>query len=246
MKFLQTFESYLKGGRAPLYHFTSKHKLDNILSDDVLKIHGPSKDKNGKGRGDDQIKSISLTRYSSLSGGSTQVRIALDVDKLIKDGYVPYPIDEIGASFGSRDKGWESPKSNMTRKFLTHRYRTIQHNIEKVRDIEGVVKMEYEYEERIYKNIENLGKYITYIDIDDTNIGNSIKDFIKKYPHITVRKLSRKKVLVGDYLNSVPKDGASDILYNIDMINKEKSNLVLSQDIIDNQTFLKEVEVGKS
>jgi len=227
LKFIQTFESYLKGARAPLYHFTYHSRAINIIKDDKLKCSSPSRDKRGKGRSrSDQLKSISLTRNASFSGMGSSTRISLDVDKLIKDGYIPYPIDEIGAAMGVSKRGWGNPKSDITRKFLSYTQRTIQHNLKNMP--KKVVDLEYEYEERIYKNIENVGKYILYIDINKDSVSEDMKEYIKKYPHIVVRKLSYKNVKVGDRTVGAPKQGYDEILCDINSIEKEEEDQLKS------------------
>jgi hypothetical protein len=152
-------------------------------------------------------------------GSST--RISLDVDKLIKDGYIPYPIDEIGAAMGGSQKGGGNPKSDVARKFLTYTQRTVQHNLKNMP--KKVVKLEYEYEERIYKDIENIGKYIIYIDIntDRESVSTDIEEYIRKYPHIVIRKLSYIDLEVGDYKTTAPKQESSEILYDINIIKKK-------------------------
>jgi hypothetical protein len=84
-------EAYLKGGRQPLYHYTSDYSILKILSDDLLKTSNVVRPKG--------TKAICLTRnpYFTHDGGvKTSPRIVLDYDKLIRDGYRSYPVDEIG------------------------------------------------------------------------------------------------------------------------------------------------------
>ena len=73
MVYLKTFESYLEGGRAPLYHFTFSV---NVLKSDEMRNRIPARDKNGEKK----IKSNSYTRSSTYSDNSpiTTIRIKLD------------------------------------------------------------------------------------------------------------------------------------------------------------------------
>ena len=94
-------------------------------------------------------------------------RIKLDQNKLRLDGYVPKSIDEFGYQIRSLDR----------------KYRVEN-------DISPDNNTEWEYEERIYKNIKDVGKYIISIQLPNTQI-HSIRNFIpiykeylKKYPDI--------------------------------------------------------------
>jgi KaiC/GvpD/RAD55 family RecA-like ATPase len=49
--------------------------------------------------------------------------------------------------------------------------------------------LEYEYEERIYQDVENLGRYIMSIslrDIPNVFFVNEMSAYLEKYPHIRV------------------------------------------------------------
>ena len=63
--------------------------------------------------------------------------------------------------------------------------------------------LEPEREERVFKNIKNLGRYIKYIEM--TNINSTkeefIKNYIKKYPHIEVRIINKR--FGSDYYTTV-------------------------------------------
>jgi hypothetical protein len=77
-----------------LYHYTDISNTLKILSIDKLYKGNPSKGE----------KSISLTRNNMFNGTYikfTNMRILLDVDKLLKDGFKPIPYDEIGSNYGT-------------------------------------------------------------------------------------------------------------------------------------------------
>lgn len=77
MKHILYFESYLLGGRQPLYHITNN--LNDILDSDMLKVSTTA----------DKQKAICLTRSSTYNmDDSVDVRLVLDVDKLLIDGYI--------------------------------------------------------------------------------------------------------------------------------------------------------------
>jgi len=54
--------------------------------------------------------------------------------------------------------------------------------------------MEVEFEERIFKDIKDLGKYILYLDITyQKDMYNPIViQYLKKYPHIKLRLMDKK------------------------------------------------------
>ena len=216
MKFIQTFESYLKGGRAPLYHFT--YRLADIVRDDLMKMKKPAVDKLGNRTSDDrylQLKSNSYTRSQTYSDGGQAARICLDTDLLIRHGYIPKPLDEVGVVANKNNS-----KSNAPRKFLSYTTpRKIHHNLDLKHKKTPV--MEYEFEERIYKDIKNFGKYIIYIDIRDNINKYDLIEYVKKYPHIIIRKLNFQDRMVGDEIKSVPKEDSDNILLDINMINKK-------------------------
>jgi len=73
-------ESYLKGGRQPLYHYSRTSNLTNIMKDDVLKMGRVARPRGSK--------AICLTRspYFTHDGGvTTSPRIVLNHDKLRND-----------------------------------------------------------------------------------------------------------------------------------------------------------------
>lgn len=188
-------ESYLKGSRQPLYHYTSNYGITKILSDDLLKTSLVSRPKG--------TKAICLTRnpYFTHDGGvKTSPRIVLDYDKLIRDGYRSHPVDEIGIAARGMDRNLI--KSNF--KEIKSGTRGTKHGL----DLPKNPKLETEFEERIYKDIKNLGNYI--ISIDFTKIPNSIneiKSYLDKYPHIIVNVYdSENRHKVTDITNKILTD----------------------------------------
>lgn len=124
------------------------------------------------------VKCVCLTRSQLYTvDGRKQPRLKLDQNKLRIDGYIPKPIDEFG----------DEPNSQ-NRKY-------------KINNISKNSNTEWEFEERIYKDIPNLHKYLIAIQIPHTDrlsdhhmddYGNpveapyiqTIRDYIKLYPHI--------------------------------------------------------------
>lgn len=184
-------ESYLKGGRAPLYHFTSLYRLLSILKDDELRTSNPSMQSHG------MDKSISLTRSIYYSDRSSGVCFEFDVDRLLRDGYKIYPVDEWAWEDGkpnkSAIKGYNFNKSNFTE--VKSGRRGTKHGL----DLPKIPILETEFEERIYKNVKNLGNYIISIYLEYTNLDNSTIDnlrlYLDKYPHIKIYKLNDSKEL---------------------------------------------------
>lgn len=94
-------------------------------------------------------------------------RIKLDQNKLRLDGYTPKSIDEFGYQIKSLDR---------------------KHNIKN--DVSPSNKIEWEYEDRIFRDIKNLGKYIISIQLPTTQIHSvryflpHYEEYLKKYPNI--------------------------------------------------------------
>jgi hypothetical protein len=176
-------EAYLKGGRQPIYHFT--YRLYEIIKSDELRASKPARASHG------YDKSISLTRNIYYTG-SYNICIELNYDELLKHGYRSYPIDEWA---------WEKGKINTwaikNRNFGKANFpavkagkRGTKHNL----DLPKEPALETEFEERIYKNIENLGKFILKIFIN-SKIGKpeyaTLKDYLEKYPHIEIFQIGK-------------------------------------------------------
>lgn len=179
-------ESYLKGSRQPIYHFT--FALNDILKSDMLKTS----------RAADGEKSISFTRsvyYEDYA--SSGVRLVLDADKLKNDGYKIIPYDEVGRKISHRKedrfKGYGKANYKFVMKSVIHKL-----NIPEWQDEDGLDALEWEYEERSFKDIKNLGKYLIAIDISDNSLYDSreeiIREYLKKYPHIKIFDLNIDKL----------------------------------------------------
>lgn len=180
-------ESYLKGGRQPLYHFTSSYHLEKILESDLLRPSKPVKKTHG------HEKSISLTRFIGYKD-TLGLLIKLNYDKLLNNGYRSYPIDEVGWTGVKRKKKVNFNKSNFNT--IKSGKKGTAHNL----NLPKEPIMETEFEERIYKPIQKLGKYIIDIYIlssYENRMKHSLKKFLIKYPHIKI--YSNKE---GDYENN--------------------------------------------
>jgi len=182
-------EAYLKGGRQPVYHFTSTYGLQGILESDILKTSKPSRQSHG------YDKSISLTRSIYYGDSLNDFCLELDSDRLLRDGYKIYPVDEWA---------WKGGKPN---KVAIKDFNFIKSNFPEVKSGKRGTKhgldlpknpiLETEFEERIYKNVENIGKYIIKIYISDSKMKYLVSPdltsyhvifakYLEKYPHIEI------------------------------------------------------------
>ena len=222
MLFIKTFESYLQGQRAPLYHFTEN--LYKLIKDDILNLGQPSYPKN--------IKAICLTRFPGYGEAKGSNRLQLDTNKLIRAGFKPTTIAEIGSMVSSRIKkddeipAWKAKQfygySKPFQQGLTFTHGVDYTNFDfKNPKISNYMPIEFEFEERIYKPISNIGKYIDFIDLNREPTKEQVKlliDYIKKYPHIVVRKLKYKWITTGKLNRQVPLETPTEILLDINMI----------------------------
>ena len=179
------FESYLEGGRQPLYHYT--HNLNGIMKTDMLKTH----------RASDKEISISFTRSSYYEEGKTNIRIVLDADKLKLDGYKIIPWDEGGNALSKQNKKsdtykqWGKANPNIEIGDDKQRLRSIINNVGFEYDDWA---LENEYEERCFEDITDIGKYIIAFDLTKSEIRNLSDDktfieYMKKYNHIKITEL---------------------------------------------------------
>lgn len=223
MLYLKTFESYLKGHRAPLYHFTDN--LLKLIKDDILNLGNPTYPKN--------IKTICLTRFPGYTEAKGSNRLQLDTDKLIKAGFKPYPVDEMGLGISGRLKKWkqedEEVPSSKIKAFLGYS-KPFRQGLKFTHGVKGdeflnkgepYIPSEYEFEERIYKPIPNIGKYIQFIDLH--RVPNKeeleiLKKYIKKYPHIIIRKIKYKWIATGKIVRQVPLETPTEIILDINMV----------------------------
>lgn len=189
MNYLKYFESFLfESNRAPLYHFTHSNKFFKIIDEDILKTNKPYLTHT-----DLPQQSISVTRNKLFSEKKFyKYRLELDTNKLLAAGFKPIPINEfnLSAKISLKTFGSETPDEN--------------------------IPTEQE-EERIYKSIPNIGKYIINIDVDGSDVSQMIYhieayknnlhlletaypwikriiDFLNKYPHINFRQLKKWKI----------------------------------------------------
>jgi hypothetical protein len=183
-------ESYLKGSRQPLYHYTSnlfdKFFGTGIISSDMLKVSGTADDTNA----------ICATRnidykFDNIGYKAPHLyRIVLDQDKLLLDGIKFKPIDEIKGKLGG--------KGNVN----THHNKSVSRRPNnKVYTDNDRYNMEFEFEERYYRNIPNLGKYLISIDISsDKNLTDNeidkLKEYVAKYPHISLNSFDPENLHV--------------------------------------------------
>jgi hypothetical protein len=187
---IQTFvefieESYLEGSRQPLYHLT--YRLGAILDSDLLKCGKPSRSTHGKD------KSISVTRNIDFSHDGLGISeiIELDADKLIRAGIRPYPADELGSVI-KQDKTRNFSKSNFDE--VKSGKRGTKHGL----DLPTDPVLETEFEERIFQDIPNLGRYVMSISLEINKLHgypelkNKISEYLKKYPHIKVFEFNQE------------------------------------------------------
>lgn len=177
-------ESYLSGHLQPLYHFTDN--LHIILKEDILKRSKPTR------ASKKSPISISLTRNMDYIEADYGYFLELDANLLLIDGYKSYPVDEWAldpddiqddeVSGVKRLKKLHLGKSNFNS--IKNSYRGTKHNLN-LPEVEEV-DQEIEFEERIFKDIKNLGKYIISINIRININEDILKDYLQKYPHIIV------------------------------------------------------------
>ena len=223
MRYLLHFESYLKGGKQPLYHFILRGTfvLEEILESDVLRVGKNGRDINNKRPNDDgYLPSISVTRNKNYESRGT-VRIELDQDLLNKDGYKSIPIDEMGNVIIKRGKG---DKHKKYKKYLNPftQYKRINHGVGKLNKIKNDEykspwPLEEEFEERIYKNIKNIGKYIisirlsSYLNNENGKllIPEYIKNYLEIYSHIKVLNMKEKIIIDGSEIKKKKNQSSS-------------------------------------
>lgn len=146
-------ESFLKSGRAPLYHFTYSYYLNTILNENRLKIgdiDNPIKN--------EYYKIISFTRDKNMISPEHRkdmnVRLEFDTEKLRND-YRLIPYD-----FYIHQKSETNPKSSILRiknvEFEEVCLRNIDNLNKYLTKIEFIVENDSEY----YLSIVNLKNYL--------------------------------------------------------------------------------------
>jgi hypothetical protein len=176
-------EAYLKGGRQPLYHYTFLTRLSLIIESDTLKMGNPARPKGSK------ATCVTRSPYFSHDGVNLETRIVLDYDKMRKDGYKSHPFDEVGTV----------TKTSKDLNLIKSHFPSIKkgkRNVHHVLDLPKIgTGLEVEFEERIYQDIKNIGKYIISIDFsDESNIVRvgGLNKYLEKYPHIKVKVFDGK------------------------------------------------------
>lgn len=209
MKYVKSYsnfnESYLEGSRQPIYHHTKS--LVDIINDDVLKMSTPAYPSNRK--------SISLTRYNDYGDGSYSYTIELDSDLLLRDGYRSYPVDEIGMAGDKSNDIIPNKKLNYSKSNWKNQLSGVRGT--RYKNSNGPwITLEVEFEERIYKDIINLGKYIRKIYIrgylENVNL-DIIKEYVEKYPHIEVFKVTGVNI-ADNNLRKLDLTKSNDVISN--------------------------------
>lgn len=174
-------ESYLKSGRHLLYHYT--RRFVDVLKSDLLKTSQAA----------DEKISISFTRSPYYREHSSAFRLVLDSDELKKHGFNVVPYDEVGNIVIKHKRGKSEKFKDYSKVNPYFKGKHVINNVGiKPSKLNDISPMEWEYEERIFKNIPNLGKYLVAIDVSEEYIKdyvNIIKEYLDKYPHIEVTLL---------------------------------------------------------
>lgn len=218
MKHLKYFENFvceefeLKTNFTPLYHVTSPYSLNKIFMDDVLKVGQPARGPLG----------ICLTRskHYTHDDNYTESRLILNKELLEIDGYKSFPVDEWALSkrddpFSKHTKDIKN-RSEWYDKSKKHHFgksqlpeiksgkRGLRHGIENLPK-KGMLGIEFE--ERILKDIKNLGKYIYAINVFESKIIDkiNIEEYLKKYPHIKIMLGFDNPVDITDKVIKSPK-----------------------------------------
>jgi hypothetical protein len=183
-----TYKSKPQFNKHLLFHHTYISALKEIINHDVLRVN----------RTCDKVTSISFTRCSYYSDAYVE-RIVLDYNLLKIDGYNTTPYDEVtmnlrnhldNDSFKIKTKGYSKVNPNTFGRCINNKLNT------KITHIGKTDPLEWEYEERIFKNIKNLGKYIISIETNIHHLKHLIlplKNYIDKYPHIEIILLDDEK-----------------------------------------------------
>lgn len=181
-----------KDNFTPLYHITRLYNLNKILSSDELKIGNPARGPRGI--------CVTRSKFFEHDGNLEDCRLILNYEELKRSGYRSYPLDEwslarkVSGVYPTKRKDWINKdalsmhlgKSNFDK--LKSGQRPISHNISSLKKGKSG-GLEVEYEERILKDIKNLGRFIYGINllrnINDQEY-SSIKEYLNKYPHIKI------------------------------------------------------------
>lgn len=192
MKKLLNYNNYnnyniINENRQDLYHITTSYRFKDIIKGDLLKVNEPAIQMYNKPK-----KSISVTRSNNYTDEwrNVDIRIVLDNNKLYLHGYKSVPVDEVGVY-----KGYGKGQNvyNFSKKWnIDNLLRKSKHNIDSI-EKPSKSGLELEFEERYFKNIKNLGKYIKFIDFSESEFernktnSNYLSEYLKEYPHIKIR-----------------------------------------------------------
>jgi len=196
LNFQKFEESYLKGGRQPMCHFLSYGIVD-ILNSDMFKMKNTAVRKSrGRNYSNSWTRNIDFTN----DGGNDQFIIEVDADKLRNDGIRFHPVDELSLPVARKAK--HLGKSNFSK--IKSGVRWTKHGLDLPMGGLETPSLELEFEERTYKDIKNLGRYIISIMIDRdslskfdsisyySNIKDVISNYLKRYPHIRIKSFDQK------------------------------------------------------
>lgn len=175
-----------KENRAVLYHWTGY--LPHIIKSNSLKPSSPSYSAKGK---PSTCICVSRLNYFSASDCGGDIRLVLNQNLMIIDGYKSIPHDEIGAVCLESKKNVDVCKGNPQKGRWVH-HNTNKENISKGESIE------YEYEERFYREIKNVGKYIIAIQFKTKSsydyVENELIDFLQLYSHIKIELIDYNRL----------------------------------------------------
>ncbi len=177
---IKLFENFLLEGVNDnfLYHSTSIRNLIKILDTDSILRKSST-------------HNISFSRNKNFWFNNIQnnsVRLVLDKRKLASN----YKIDNF--DFYGSSKKWDDE---------TQRYKYTSSALTKADSFRRLKKLHYEFEEIVWKDITNLGKYLYEIELTDVALGlhkdykshylteldemkKSISNYLIKYPHIKI------------------------------------------------------------
>jgi len=194
-------ESYLKGGRQPLYHYSRTSNLTKIMDSDFLKMGTVARPRGSK--------AICLTRspYFTHDGGVTHSpRIVLNHDKLKNDGYNSFPVDEVGIAGNKSKHSGNFTKSKIDN--IKSGKRPVPNGLNLPKPGGKIRGLEVEFEERIYSDIQDIGKYIISFEFTkESDIPtHQIITYLEKYPDIVINLYDTdKRSTVFDITDKVTK-----------------------------------------
>ena len=202
------FESYLESGRHLLYHTLREDlHLEYVLNRDLMSpgviARGP--------------KGVCFSRSINWTNDAdNKYRLVLDSDLLKRHGYNSIPLQEF--TYASRSTERKIPSQNVWKGKLDwykDSKRSTPHNISSLPPHNKSI-METEFEERVLKEIKNVGRFIIYMDFIEypkDDILKLVKNYLEKYPYIKTR--------IMDKVNSSKVKE-----FDIETLNNKKTSLV--------------------